>query len=510
MIAKDALPLNTVEKTGFNYLMKVVAPLYKVPTRKTITHMIDDKYEILSTQLKLKIQEVEALSLTADVWTDSHNSQSYLGLTGHCIYDNKLMSIIFGVTALTEPHNADYLAQVIINITEKWGITSNKVVAFITDNGVNIVKAVTNVYGKNKHLPCFAHTLNLVASKPFDNKDGLEEAKNLLTAVKDITTYFKHNTNAADSLRKAQDHKIKPLGLIQSVCTRWNSVFYQLERFVELSEIIAPILLKYPKAPTMLTAQQLELIRDLINILRPLEVITKEISREGYVTASKIIPIVSCLTETYNTMKTGAMNIGAKTRILIVDALKKRFGNIEQVHLLAAATILDPRFKKIHFADHVACSRAISRINTAILDIKIKSQQQLPQNNSEESDAIEGNNMEKGIWEFHKVLVKKQLSTCSTLALESHGLNEEFKHYLSQAVVHLNYDPILYWKDQKNCICQYVHSIAVMYMSIVGSSVPCERLFSIAGNIASDERNRLDPSRLDRLLFLKSLDIKHW
>lgn len=93
MIAKDGLPLNTVEKTGFQHLMKVVAPLYKVPARKTITHMIDDKYNILSAQLKLKIQEVEALSLTADVWTDTHNSQSYLGLTGHCIYENKLMSM---------------------------------------------------------------------------------------------------------------------------------------------------------------------------------------------------------------------------------------------------------------------------------------------------------------------------------------------------------------------------------------------------------------------------------
>lgn len=128
--------------------------------------------------------------------------------------------------------------------------------------------------------------------------DGLEEAKNILTAVKDITTYFKHNTNAADSLKKAQEHKTKPLALIQSVCTRWNSVYYQLERFVDLSETIAPILLKYPKSPTMLTAQQLEVIIDLINILKPLETITKEISGEDYVTASKIIPIVSCLIET--------------------------------------------------------------------------------------------------------------------------------------------------------------------------------------------------------------------
>lgn len=163
------------------------------------------------------------------------------------------------------------------------------------------------------------------------------------------------------------------------MCTRWNSVFYQLERFVELSEIIAPILLNYPKAPTMLTAQQLEIIKDLVNI--------------HYYTASKIIPIVSCLTETYNKMKYST-DIAAKTNALIVDGLKKRFGSVEQVHLLAAATILDPRFKKNHFADQLACSRAINRINTSIAD-----RQQLPQNNFGEVDTIEGtdNDMNKGI-----------------------------------------------------------------------------------------------------------------
>lgn len=125
MIAKDYLPLNTQEKTGFHHLMKV-APLHKVPSRKTIVHMI--MINMTFFRHKIKIQ-VEALSLTADVWTDSHNSQSYLGLNGHCLYENKLMSIVFGATALTEPHNANYLAQVIINMTEKWGITTNKVVS---------------------------------------------------------------------------------------------------------------------------------------------------------------------------------------------------------------------------------------------------------------------------------------------------------------------------------------------------------------------------------------------
>ncbi|GFT34978.1 zinc finger BED domain-containing protein 4-like [Trichonephila clavipes] len=125
-------------------------------------------------------------------------------------------------------------------------------------------------------------------------------------------------------------------------------------------------------------------------------------------------------------MKTSTV-IGAKIRNLIVDGLKKRFGSVEQVHLLAAATILDSRFKEIHFADQEVCSQAINRINTLIL--YIKSQQQLPQNNREKVEATEETDKEKkGIWDFHKLLMKKQLSKCNAPALESQGLNEEFKH----------------------------------------------------------------------------------
>ena len=48
----------------------------------------------------------------------------------------------------------------------------------------------------------------------------------------------------------------------------------------------------------MLTVQQLDFLKDRMNILRLFEVITKEILGEEYVAPSKIIPIVICLTET--------------------------------------------------------------------------------------------------------------------------------------------------------------------------------------------------------------------
>ncbi|XP_033228569.1 uncharacterized protein LOC117180276 [Belonocnema kinseyi] len=41
MIAKDNLPLNTVEKECFKYLIKTTIPLYSIPSRKIIKRRVD-------------------------------------------------------------------------------------------------------------------------------------------------------------------------------------------------------------------------------------------------------------------------------------------------------------------------------------------------------------------------------------------------------------------------------------------------------------------------------------
>jgi len=55
MIAKDNLPFATVEKEGFRTFMKIIAPLYKIPNRKKITSLVEEKYQFLSGFLILKI-----------------------------------------------------------------------------------------------------------------------------------------------------------------------------------------------------------------------------------------------------------------------------------------------------------------------------------------------------------------------------------------------------------------------------------------------------------------------
>lgn len=122
--------------------------------------MIDDKYDLLSEIVKKRISKISSLTMTTDVWTDTLNTKSFLGITCH-FFDNsinQLNNIIIGVTELNQKHNSDYLASVIRTVCEEWNIQLENVTVVITDNGKNISKAVTDIFGKNKSILCFAHT----------------------------------------------------------------------------------------------------------------------------------------------------------------------------------------------------------------------------------------------------------------------------------------------------------------------------------------------------------------
>lgn len=73
--------------------------------------------------------------------------------------------------------------------------------AVVSDNGANITKAVKDSFGAYKHVPCFAHTINLVVEKSIANTTSLAE---LLTNVREIVKHFKRSTFLSDELRKKQ------------------------------------------------------------------------------------------------------------------------------------------------------------------------------------------------------------------------------------------------------------------------------------------------------------------
>ena len=182
------------------------------------------------------------------------------------------------------------------DVCTEWEIPLSKITAIVTDNGTNTVLAAELYLGKKCHLAWFAHTINLIATNSVKSVKGLPD---LIKKVKNIVTFFRESVNAVDELREHTDLK-----LIQDVLTRWNSTFYMIERFLLLRQFLSTVLINHPKGPPIVTASEIESLTEVMAILKPLESVTREISGEKYVTASKVIHMIRLMTRLYERIST--------------------------------------------------------------------------------------------------------------------------------------------------------------------------------------------------------------
>ncbi|KAL4119982.1 hypothetical protein QTP88_012732 [Uroleucon formosanum] len=473
MLVKDNMPFWSTEKDGFKYFMKTVAPMYKIPSRKTITKLISTKYDVLAVQIKNKLSLVENITLTTDIWTDTINTKSYLGMTGHYLNLSKLQldSVMLGVLELQERHTSENIIGWLDNLLKKWGIEKNQ----------------------DKHLPCFAHTLNLVVQNALDDTNDIA---NIINQIKRLVTFFKHSVAATDEL-----HKICKFKLKQSVPTRWNSVYFMLQRFIACSDNIASTIVKFPNSPPMISGAQLFVAKEIMILLKPFEAATKELCGQNYVTASKVIPLLHCLIKKIEPIEiNNVISIDFKNNLL--KNLKTRFGRVEYLEILSIATILDPRFKTLHSNDPIASSKAIGSIKKKIIDIQIECSESSSSNAGNSSDDENPDNL----WSVHNELVSKKAVNA---IMYSNEMPTDLKHYLNQPTLSLGDDILKFWNTH-GPIYPNLKKNVEPYLAMVATSVPSERLFSKAGQIVTDCRNRLTGKNLNQIMFLGSLTEKDW
>ncbi|KAF2892451.1 hypothetical protein ILUMI_13722, partial [Ignelater luminosus] len=138
MICKDNQPFTIVENEGFRNLIKVIAPHYKLPSKTTLTRWVDDKYAALSTVFKEKLSNIENLTLTTDVWSETMSMRSFLGITAHFGVGNELLSITLGVYPSNERHTSEHIAEMLLKTCTEWGIDRDKISSVVTDNVANM------------------------------------------------------------------------------------------------------------------------------------------------------------------------------------------------------------------------------------------------------------------------------------------------------------------------------------------------------------------------------------
>lgn len=494
LFTSDFQPFRIVEDRGFRELMNYAFPNYVIPTRKYFANnMLPALYEKTKAELKERVsKEAKSICITVDIWTSASND-SFMALTGHYIEDQEcvLRSILLDCTPLQESHTARNLADVIKNVCDDWNIGRN-ILLGVSDNGMNIKNAIERELGW-KHFSCYSHTLNLVVQDALKFSESLQE---ILTKVKNTVRHFKQSCLAWNKLKKYQEQSgSNPRRLIQEVSTRWNSTYYMVKRCIDIKEALNSAMINL--SMESFTSYEWSMLEDVSIVLEPCEEVTRAISGEKYVNGSLIIPITQGLIIALGSLDTEHVFLPQVDSIRqdLLGGLKRRFLNLDRSKTFTTAMILDPRFK-LYFDDQGVADDTKRRL-IALVTQEISATMPAIQSQSV-AVAVQPQSVPKSIWkDFESKMTNfRPEGTAHSRAII------EVQRYMDESIISRTDCPLQWWKAHK-AVYPHLYKVAVQKLNAMASSVPCERVFSAAGNIMTERRTRLGCRKLQQLLFLQ-------
>lgn len=491
MIVKEYHPFSIVEDVEFRNLIHLLCPSYNIPTRKTVSaSLVPICYNEVKMQMKALFQPTTAVSLTADGWTSQNNQHHFYAITAHFIDENTvLQNVLVDCIHYENRHTADNISKMLKDVLCEWGLQNN-VIAIVTDNASNMLKAVRNLGWRQ--VRCTAHSLNLAVSNGLQQK----EIKTIITKVKSIVEYFKRSSHALCKLKENQKKLDLPvLKLKQDCITRWNSTYDMLNRFFSTKNaIITTLAIENPGLNT-LSVEEWEVISKCIEILQVFHIVTESLCSEKHVSLSYIPIYVRSMMENLSKhMAEQRINCIKELCLIIKNEIQDRFGDIEKHELVAQATVLDPRIKS-HGLSPENAEKAIKDLKQMCAKIKLDSEpQDHPETNLEEPEEDSHQLLVWGSFDRKvKSLLAPQNATASSII--------EVDKYLNEVLLDRKQDPLIWWKQRKD-IYPRLYKIMTKRLCITATSVPCERVFSKMGQIINDRRSRLKPEKSSKIMFL--------
>ena len=504
MIALDYQPLSLVEDIGFVRFVAALEPRYKVPSRKYMTEIVLKKINMgMKEKLlkKLHAPGVEYYSFTTDGWSTNVASHSLLSLTAHWVeQDFTKMSAVLCVKEMEGSHTGSAICAKFVSMLSEWDIKKHNVQLVLRDNAANMEKAMRDAtipsYG------CFAHSLQLVVN------DGVfvqRSVNDLLAICRRIVGHFKRSTLASGKLKDIQKNLSLPQhNLKQDEPTRWNSSLYMIQSVVEQKMAIAAY--GADGSIPILSASQLDIATKVINILTPIEEITRNVSAEA-ASISQVIPLVRALTKVLGkeVEDTGVRSMKNK----MLDSLRSRFNDIEEKDFLVIATLLDPRYKDKFFSSGL--SRQYGK--TLLVDEYLHTKEEIEVSEPAAirvgvvSEEEEGSSK---LWGCLSEILQESNQFVSTERIFSEEDIEvtqasapEVDQYLTAPLLDFKKgNPFKWWQDNYHYY-PILAKVARRYLPSPATSVHSERLFSGAGEVYDDKRSRLAPELAESLLLIK-------
>lgn len=299
-----------------------------------------------------------------------------------------------------------------------------------------------------------------------------------------------------------------------------------MERFSKLKDSLVLYLSANPIA--MISPEDWMNIKKIVQLMQPFEEITRNLS-SSQVSISSVIPLIQVLMATLQQEETkpDTSEQFKKFTTKLRDELKTcaRFGNLVEDDKYTIATYLDPRYKS-HFFTSIITEQVESKLLNATIMINNITFRTRQPNSMQDDDRVPSPKRSRTqfVNEDIEVQPSTSKSSSSLQILESMlSVNEDqnenssttddgdnlyleiqshVREYKKEKRLPLNEDPLMWWKVNAH---KYPHLLPIVrqYLSAPPSSVASEQLFSAAGLIYEEHRNRLKGEKAAKLLFIK-------
>ena len=369
-------------------------------------------------------------------------------------------------------------------------------VTFTSDNASAISNAIKKL-GRYVWFGCAGHHLNLIAQAGFKQVPG---AALLVKKCKKIVEHIRSSVPASYMLVKYQEELELPLHrVMQENNTRWWSILLMMQSLMDNINAITLVLAHNNRSHLILNQNEKKNINCIIKLFKPFKECGEKLSSESNVTISLIIPLFDILKKHLNANAIDTTLI-KDMKIKMLAKLKTRYTS-EQMKILKTCTLLDIRNKSCNYvANHFD---QLEKDVKQILGNHEESQQEIPATQGQELhnlSSFEGNaSSDKSIFDFEDDVIDE------SLFIESDNLKNEIRHYRSltmSADVKDKTNVLQWWKDNKT-LFPSLFKAAQTYLHIPATSVPSERIFSLAGYIVRDRRSKILATNVNKSIFLK-------
>ncbi|GFO45855.1 Zinc finger bed domain-containing protein 1 [Plakobranchus ocellatus] len=502
MLARDMEHPSIVNRPGFREFVSAMDNRFELPAKKSINKtLIPELAEETRHKVKLDVVIASYFALSVETWM-YRETQAYMTVSAHFIKDSwEMSSIVLETFDCSEDRTETNTATNFKRITDEWGIT-DRVVALLSDSTDEVVSSASLVNGWEE-LTCFGHILNevMIGALSF-----VAELVRIQKKTSEAVSYFDLNVKASDMLSAVQQQHSLPVHRLRPEQPQrfWTSTFSMFERMVEQYEAVNTVLCYLGKDHMCLCDDEVELIRSIIQVLKPFYAATKELCTEPYTCMSKLIPISTLLQQvtdagisTSSTAEAGtSLSSTAQTQTALRNALasqmQQHLSTVESNYRLAAATLLDPRFKQHAFTDASALESAQQRL---LCDVQTVVQSS--------DSAVNGGitaGGDSGAASFWGMFDKKVVDAGAMKTDISEAENET-RRFFKEANIPRTADPFQWWKLNE---VQFpnLKVLAKKYLCVPATAVSSDRLFAKEGDEFVKRRDAFRPGQLNNMIFL--------